>query len=59
MNAAIVAQAAGKDAYLIQIQASELGGRGSGAIKIQHAIRRMNAHDQMRFETLHLIVEEF
>ena len=58
MHAAVVAQRAGIDAHLVQVQAAQAAGRRGRAIKIKQAVGRMDADDDIRLEALHLAVQK-
>jgi len=58
MHAAIVAQGAGENAHLVQVQPAQARGWHRRPVKIEHAVGCVDADDQLRVEAAHLLVEK-
>ena len=58
LQTAVIAQGAGEHPQLAQLQHAQLGRRRLWAIKVQHAIGRMDADHQIRGKFSHLAVQK-
>ena len=52
MEAAITTERVGKDANLVKVQVPQFGRWNRRPVKADHAVRRVDADDQLRFEAL-------
>ncbi len=58
MDATKVAQRAGENADLIEIKTSQATRRYCGAVKVQYAVGRVDADNQVGFETIYLLMQK-